>query len=67
MLNPDYKDMLRALSEANIDFLLVGAYAVAADGHPRATGDSISGFGRILKLHRGFTVFLLNSERHFMT
>ena len=39
MLNPDYKDMLRALSDANIDFLLVGAYAVAADGHPRATGD----------------------------
>ena len=31
--------MLRALSDANIDFLLVGAYAVAADGHPRATGD----------------------------
>ena len=39
MLNPDYKDMLRALSDANIDFLLVGAYAVAADGHPGATGD----------------------------
>ena len=39
MLNPDYKDMLRALSDANIDFLLVGAYAVAADGHQRATGD----------------------------
>ncbi len=39
MFNPDYKDMLLALSEANIDFLLVGAYAVAAHGHPRATGD----------------------------
>lgn len=31
--------MLLALSDANIDFLLVGAYAVAAHGHPRATGD----------------------------
>ena len=31
--------MLRALSDAKIDFLLVGAYAVAAHGHPRATGD----------------------------
>ena len=39
MFNPDYKDMLLALSDANIDFLLVGAYAVAAHGHPRATGD----------------------------
>ncbi|EMI28691.1 nucleotidyltransferase [Rhodopirellula europaea] len=39
MFNPDFKDMLLALSDAKIDFLLVGAYAVAAHGHPRATGD----------------------------
>ena len=39
LFNPDFKDMLRALSDAKIDFLLVGAYAVAAHGHPRATGD----------------------------
>jgi hypothetical protein len=38
-LNPDFKDMLHALKEANVDFLVVGAYAVAAHGHPRATGD----------------------------
>lgn len=31
--------MLLALSDAKIDYLLVGAYAVAAHGHPRATGD----------------------------
>jgi len=39
LFNPDFKDMLLALSGAKIDFLLVGAYAVAAHGHPRATGD----------------------------
>ena len=39
LLNPDFKDMLSALSAAKIDFLVVGAYAVAAHGHPRATGD----------------------------
>jgi len=39
LINPDFKDMLRALSAAKVDFLLVGAYAVAAHGHPRATGD----------------------------
>ena len=39
MFNPDFKDMLLALSDAKIDYLLVGAYAVAAHGHPRATGD----------------------------
>jgi len=31
--------MLSALSEARADFLLVGAYALAVHGFPRATGD----------------------------
>ena len=39
MFNPDFKDMLSALSDVEADFLLVGAYAMAAHGHPRATGD----------------------------
>jgi predicted nucleotidyltransferase len=39
MLNKDYKEMLQCLSEENVKFLLVGAYAVAAYGHPRATKD----------------------------
>ncbi len=38
-MNPDFLDMLRALSEENAEFLLVGAYALAAHGYPRATGD----------------------------
>jgi len=36
MLNKDYKDLLHALNEANATFLLVGAYALAAHGYPRA-------------------------------
>ena len=39
MLNSNFKDMLSALSEAGVDFLVVGAYAMAAHGCPRATGD----------------------------
>jgi hypothetical protein len=39
MLNEDYKDMLRALSDEKARFLLVGAYAMAAHGYPRATMD----------------------------
>jgi len=31
--------MLSALSEAGAEYLLVGAYALAVHGHPRATGD----------------------------
>jgi len=39
MLNKDYKDMLRALSDEKVEFLFVGAYALAAHGYPRATMD----------------------------
>ncbi len=39
MLNEDYKEMLQCLSEENVRFLLVGAYAVAVYGYPRATKD----------------------------
>ena len=39
MLNPDFKDMLLCLQEEKVEFLLVGAYAIAAHGNPRATGD----------------------------
>ena len=39
MLNPDYRDILSAFSAEKVEFLLVGAYALAAHGAPRATGD----------------------------
>ena len=39
MLNPDYRDILHIFSDEGIEYLLVGAYALAAHGYPRATGD----------------------------
>lgn len=39
MLNEDYRDMLHVLSDEKVRFLLVGAYALAAHGYPRATMD----------------------------
>jgi hypothetical protein len=39
MLNKDYKEMLECLLEERVRFLLVGAYAVAVHGFPRATKD----------------------------
>ena len=38
-MNDDFVDLLRALAEAEARFLVVGAYALAIHGHPRATGD----------------------------
>ena len=39
MLNPDFKDILWCLKEESVEFIIVGAYALAAHGFPRATGD----------------------------
>ena len=39
MLNEDYKDMLQRLLDNEVKFLIVGAYALAVYGYPRATGD----------------------------
>ena len=39
MLNPDFRDMLSALSAEGVEYLIVGAYALAAHGFPRATKD----------------------------
>lgn len=39
MLNQDFKELLSGFIDSEIDFLLVGAYALAAHGYPRSTGD----------------------------
>ncbi|RLD32260.1 MAG: hypothetical protein DRI73_07335 [Bacteroidetes bacterium] len=39
MLNKDYKDILQSFTDESVKFLLVGAYALAAHGYPRATMD----------------------------
>ena len=38
-MNPDFVDLLRAFAAADVRFLIVGAYALAVHGRPRATGD----------------------------
>lgn len=38
-MNDDFRDLLRALLESGVRFLVVGAHAMAVHGVPRATGD----------------------------
>ena len=38
-MNGDFVDLLRAFADAEVRFLIVGAYALAHHGRPRATGD----------------------------
>jgi hypothetical protein len=37
--NSDFEEILLAFNAASVDYLVVGAYAVAAHARPRATGD----------------------------
>ena len=39
MLHKDFHELLSAFSDAGVEFLLVGAYALAAHGLVRATND----------------------------
>lgn len=70
MLNKDYKDMLRALSGEKVKFLLIGAYAMAAHGYPRATMDidiwimpSLQNADAVLRALRRFGAPLHNLTR----
>jgi hypothetical protein len=38
-MNQDFVDLLQAFVDADVRFLVVGAYALAVHGRPRATGD----------------------------
>lgn len=38
-MNEDFLDLLRAFADAEVRFLVVGAYALGLHGRPRATGD----------------------------
>ena len=38
-MNQDFVDLLRTFAEADVRFLIVGAYALAIHAKPRATGD----------------------------
>lgn len=38
-LPPDFKDFLRLLNARQVEYLLIGGYAVGYHGYPRVTGD----------------------------
>ena len=39
LMNQDFSELLRAFNDHNVDYLVVGAHALAAHGHVRATKD----------------------------
>lgn len=39
VLFPDFREFLRSLNEAGVEYLLIGGFAVGYHGYPRATSD----------------------------
>ena len=39
MFNPDFNEFLQLLADHNVEYLVVGGYAVGYYGYPRYTGD----------------------------
>lgn len=38
-IHPDFRDFFRALNRNNVEYVIVGSYALAFHGQPRATGN----------------------------
>ena len=60
-MNPDFRDLLAAFNAHGVEYLVVGAHALAAHGHVRATKDldvwvrpSADNAPRVLNALRGF-------------
>ncbi len=69
-MNRDFAEMLSALSAEGVEYLVVGAYALAAHGLPRATGDldiwvrpTTENAERVLRALRSFGAPLLDLKR----
>lgn len=39
LLNPDFRDFLQALNQHEVEYILIGGYAVILHGYFRTTGD----------------------------
>ncbi len=73
-MNRDFAEMLSALSDAGVEFLIVGAHALAAHGVPRATRDldiwvnpTVENAGRVMKALRAFGAPLMDLTEEDLT
>jgi hypothetical protein len=61
IINKDFREFIRCLKDHNVEYLIVGGYAVALHGHPRYTKDldvwiniSANNAGKIVAAIRDF-------------
>jgi predicted nucleotidyltransferase len=76
ILNEDFTDFLNALNEKNVEYVLVGGYAVIFHGYNRTTGDldiwvnpTSENYFRLLKAFDkfGLPVFDMSEEKFLKT
>ena len=65
-LPTDFKKFLKLLNSGGVEYLVVGGYAVAFHGHPRATGDLDIWIARspenVARVRRALTAFGFSDE-----
>src|SRR5437773_5925242 len=67
-MNRDFVEMLCALSETGAEFIIVGAHALAAHGHPRAHGrDRKSTRLNSSHITTSYAVFCLKKKKRSIT
>lgn len=52
-LAPDFDEFIGSLTARGVEFIVVGAYALACHGAPRFTGDLDTSFGQHSTTRRG--------------
>ncbi len=74
IFNPDFQDFIRAINAAEVDYLVVGGYAVILHGYNRTTGDldvwvrkSSDNYQRLLKAFDQFGMSIFDmTEENFL-
>jgi hypothetical protein len=65
-IHPDFEELLRLLEEREIEYMIVGGYAVAYHGHPRFTKDIDLFFrlteANVLRLRQALVAFGFREE-----
>jgi len=76
IFNRDFQDFIHALNQSQVDYILVGGYAVILHGYTRTTGDMdiwvkavASNYGKLLKAFEvfGMSVFDMTETRFLDT
>jgi hypothetical protein len=65
IFNNDFRDFIKAMNNRDVEYLLVGGYAVIIHGYRRSSGDMIFGSGVLKKIIKSLSQHLVISGYRF--